>query len=185
MRRVVLGDAVTRVQFENLGFIAGWIPVQTVAADGTHPYEQVWRAGASAVHYIEDDLLGVAYCVCLGPDEDSLGRHLSESLGAVTVSDVTGALSTINGIDARRHAIAFLAALGAQQAADSRIVDALTTALADPEREVRTAALFAVAYLSWPELDPALSRVAANDSDDGVRADAERTIRVIHSHRSG
>jgi len=66
------------------------------------------------------------------------------------------------------------AGYGAPREADETFWSAITTAVADPDPEVRTAAIWAMTATEWPRFAPVLRTLARDDREHAVRKLAKR-----------
>jgi hypothetical protein len=181
-RRIVLSPRVTRREFEDIAFGHGWRLHQVVDADEKHPYEEVWSVaqGASAVHYIEDGLLGLLYVIVMGEEVDELEASLRRALETVRAEDALGWLEDATWAGSRVQAAAYLAAAAEQPTPD--LIAAFDRLMHDPDADVRRAAIFAATYPEWPQLLAFVKNVARHDADDGVRAAAEEIAQILERH---
>lgn len=180
--RIVLSPNVTRREFEDYAFAAGWRLHEVVDADEQHPYEEVWamRDGHSAVHYIEDGLLGLLYVIVMGEQAAELDASLRRGLNTVRPEVALAWLEDATWAGARVQAVAYLAAAADQAAPD--VIHAFERLMHDPDADVRRAALFAATYPRWPQLLAPVQGVAEHDTDSDVRAAAEEVAQVLARH---
>jgi hypothetical protein len=178
-RRIVLSPNITRRQFEDYAFDAGWRLHQVVDADQERPYEEIWAVddGQSAVHYIEDELLGLLYVIVMGENARELDTGLRRGLDTVRPEVALGWLEDATWAGARVQAVAYLAAAAEQPAPD--LIHAFDRLMRDPDADVRRAALFAATYPRWPELLTLIRSVAKHDTDSEVRAVADQVAQVL------
>lgn len=178
--RTVLAPSVTREQFQDSALAAGWRPHAVVDQEGA-PYEEVWSVDddTSSVHYMEDDLLGVASVVTMGERAAELTEYLARHLPSLTRDEILVWAYAVEDAGERRQAIGYVAASAPNEPLDA-VAAVLESALEDPHPQVRDAALFACAYLSWPTLVPLVEAVRDNDLDESVRANATHVLDVMN-----
>jgi len=150
------------------------------------PYEQIWGIdnGTSAVHYVEDDRLGVAVVVTMGERAAELAELVRRGLTALTPAEVlvwVYALGEEGDPGERVRALGYLAAVAPDEPADG-FVAVLEEALRDHRPEVRRAALYVCAYLSWAELVPLVEAVRDSDPDETVRTNASQVFDAIRRY---
>jgi hypothetical protein len=181
----VLSPAVTRDNFQDFAIIQGWQLLRVVDQTQDTPYEEIWRAADNTfvVHYIEDDMLDVAYARSMGQNAGRATQIIEEQLPTITIEAATEIVRSAADSAERERGVAALAAAAEPEREDGQIRDAFRHALFDPDADVRRTTLFACAYVSWPSLDDALSQVRNTDPDPDVRHDAMRTIMAIARHR--
>ncbi len=174
--RTVLSPSVVREQFQDLALAAGWRLHAVVGEDGV-PYEEIWSVDedTSSVHYVEDDLLGVASVLTMGERAAELAEYVARHLPTLTREEVLVWAYAVEDAEERREALGYLAAIAPREPLDA-FAAVLQSALDDPRPEVRRAALFVCAYLSWPTLVPLVEAVRDNDPDETTRADAARVL---------
>ena len=117
----------------------------------TRPYEEIWSLdnGHSAVHYIEDGLLGLLYVVVLGEHVDEVEASLRRALETVRPKDALEWLEDAASAERRVQAAAYLAASAERPALD--LIEAFDRLMRDPVADVRRAAIFAATYPAWPD----------------------------------
>ncbi|HEY1345687.1 MAG TPA: hypothetical protein VGF54_11910 [Streptosporangiaceae bacterium] len=181
--RIVLSPRVTRREFEDIAFGSGWRLHEVVEAAEEHPYEEIWSVdnGRSAVHYIEDGLLGLLYVIVLGEHVDELEASLRRALETVRPADALEWLDDAASAERRVQAAAYLAASAEHPAPD--LIEAFDRLMRDPVADVRRAAIFAATYPAWPELLPLVQNVARDDADAGVRDAAQEIAQILARHR--
>ena len=178
--RTVLAPSVAREQFQDLALSAGWRPHAVADQEGA-PYEEVWSVDddTSSVHYVEDDLLGVASVRTMGDRAAELAEHVARHLPSLTRDEILVWAYVVEDAGERRRAIGYVAAIAPNEPLDA-VAAVLESALDDPHPEVRDAALFACAHLSWPTLLPLVEAVRDNDPEESVRANAARVLEMMN-----
>jgi hypothetical protein len=184
--RVVLAPDVARVEFEDFAILSDWRLHLVTEAGDDNPYEEIWTVGdgTSAVHYVEDGLLGASYVLTMGEDATSLAAEVGERLRTLTTDEAIAWAYVVEDPNERVRAIGYLAAAAPSEPTEM-FVGALAKLLRDEYAEVRNAALFACARLCWPRLDPLLQEVRNQDPDQSVRENAGRTLDAIRRYRDG
>ncbi|WP_315098333.1 HEAT repeat domain-containing protein [uncultured Cellulomonas sp.] len=175
--RVVLAPTTSRAAFHRLAGSRGWVLRGLVDPTADEPYEEIWRAPGGAVHYVEDDRLGVASVVVLGDDAEALAAEVTGGLDTLGTAEAMAWFAVAVTDEQRRQAVSHVAATA--ERVDPGVVSVLEEALTDPSPRVRRAALYAAAHLSWPEVLPAVAGMVSGDPDPDLRAWAGRAARAI------
>lgn len=171
MRRVVLSPGVSRDAFHSAALARDWRLARIVdTPDRSHPYEEIWlsRDERTAIHLMEDDVVGVTYALLDGERTDDYSAQLEEDLPTIGAGRATDWLGEAQG-DERVTAISHLAVAADPHAEDAAQLEAYRAALDDPDPDVRSAAAIGAAYLVWPGLLEPLRRLASGDEDADVR----------------
>ncbi|GAB3870240.1 HEAT repeat domain-containing protein [Kibdelosporangium lantanae] len=184
--RTVLAPAVTREQFQDLALLNEWRIYNIIGPSADQPYEQIWSVdeGSSAVHYVEDDRIGVASVVTMGERAAELAALVRQGLTTLSPSEVlvwVYALGEEGDPGERVRALGYLAAVAPDEPVDA-FVAVLEEALGDHRPEVRRAALYACVYLSWAEAVPLVEAARDNDSDEAVRTYATQVLDAIRRY---
>jgi roadblock/LC7 domain-containing protein len=176
--RITLAPSVSRGTFEHLAHLSGWMLYSVIEQSAEHPYEQIWTTGggSSAIHYIEDTRLVVAYLLTMGEQEAGIADDVVAALPTIGTQDAAGWAMAAAGDDDKARAAGYLATT-APAAADDASLAAFTRLLADPAPGVRRAAAFAASFPPWPELLDLIEPLAAQDPDRDVRATAAAILR--------
>ena len=177
--RITLTPSVSRGTFEHLAHLSGWMLYSVIEQSVEHPYEQIWTVGGgtSAVHYIEDTRLVVAYVLTMGEQEARIADEVVAALPTVGTRDAADWARGAADDDSKARAAGYLATT-APAAADAGSLAAFAHLLADPAPAVRRAAAFAASFPSWPELLDLIEPLAAQDPDGDVRATAAAILRA-------
>jgi hypothetical protein len=70
----------------------------------------------------------------------------------------------------------------ASEVYDPELFEFFRRLFADPQSEVRRAAIFAASYPAWREFEPLLRDLQANDPDEQVRQLAHVTVQSLEEH---
>lgn len=182
--RLALNRFVSREAFQRAATGRRWFLYTVVPSSDGVPYEEVWSidGGDSAVHYIEDQYLGVPYLMVMGKDEDAIAADLAHDLGTVDANEAVRMVREAKDDAELMRGLEYLAA-SVPERADPAVVGAIAQALEHPDPDVRRLAIFASTYAAWPELDTLLARTAEVDPDPGVRDGARRALDAILQQR--
>lgn len=140
-------------------------------------YAEMWATEdkKNAVSYVEDPISGMSYLHFQGPDHRKLVRELPVS--RYPPEEVIEKACMARKHDSRVDAIMRLAITFPSYDEDAyRIFCAYLEA---EHPLLRAATLNAMAYRSWPEFNPLFEKVAREDPDGEVRAQAERLLPVM------
>lgn len=170
--RVVLRPEVTLDEVEEAALDLDWLLVRNWPASDKRPYEDIYldRDEQTAIHYLDDHLVGLRYLVINGPDAGEVEREAREALPTYQPEHATAAWAAASTPEQKINAVNVLA-LATDPAERDGAVEALQSAAADLDREVRRAVILATTYVGWPELRALLSSME-HDADESVRQDA-------------
>lgn len=146
----------------------GWQYHGTTPAAGEQPFEKVWLAGATTVHWIEDPVLELDYFAVRGAH--AVADRLRAELDTYERDDLQRLMQSDHPLAALAHVAAT-----APPEFDLEIFEWFETALEDADPALRTWAAMLTGYPGWPEFRAPLE-VLRTDDDDEVRAVAERML---------
>jgi hypothetical protein len=172
VRRVALAPTTSRAVFGDAARARGWGLAHVVdTPDGSHPYEEIWLTPdeRTALHFMEDDMVGVLYALVDGERPEHYSAQLEEELETVSAARAAACLRGAADPQERVAAVSHLAVAADPRVPDDDSLSAYRDALADDDPEVRSAAAIGAAYLVWPELLAPLDTLAAGDPDEKVR----------------
>lgn len=156
---------------------ADWQLVDSNAERGDANYKKSVTWGVTPglwVTYVEDLITQVSVVTVLGVDGDaveSLAGRLSALLTPYTREDVLAAPdATTPRAEVARHLVRM--ALSASEEFDTEVFEGIRSASEHHDPEIRNAAAWATVYLSWPECQVLLRRMAESDRDERVRGGA-------------
>jgi hypothetical protein len=171
-----LKDPITR--FAQIGLERKWNLKKAVARD---PATRTPGEVASLVPESEtwvilrDDLYaGIHFFHVRGPDEERIAADLREEFDAWTAPELFAWWDrgvAKEDVDDRVDAVLFLGVNTPYQP-EEEYVKRIRAGLADPEKDVRNAAVAATAYADWRVFRPDLERLADTDPDDQARRSA-------------
>ncbi|MFD7900068.1 HEAT repeat domain-containing protein [Streptomyces sp. NPDC059743] len=146
------------------------------------PNEEIWLSSdeRSAVHWIEDDLIGVSYIAVRGTDVIPLSERIRSKLPTDDVAQLRSRAMVDRGPDALIDTL-YRTAVVADSGYDPEAFSLLRWGLNDPDSLVRRVALLAISITGWPEFTGLLDEVSANDPVDEVRDQAERVRDLLQS----
>jgi hypothetical protein len=167
----------TREDFEAVAAQLGLVQHRVTPGDERRAYEQVWATPdqATAVHYLEDPLVGLPYLSLRGGDLQhyitAFVRHLEVLDGEDALEMAEGALQPGTQVEAIAHlAVTF-------PEYDPRAFSLFWGyATRAPDPVVREAAVNNMAYHAWPEFIPLLERIVAEDPEENVRRRAREIL---------
>lgn len=186
MHRIVIEDRVTRWKVSCFAVDRGLVFYDKVPESDANPEEIIWisRDGATRLHRLDDRFAGVAYLVVDGADEASLAADAIDELDGLSLATLLAALAV--DADAARS-FPVIASLGvlAPPSFDPRVFDHFSRLLADEDPALRSKALTAAAYPTWPEFLPLLEAMASEDPDPEVRERAAVALAAFRRHLAG
>ncbi|MFI9586056.1 HEAT repeat domain-containing protein [Streptomyces sp. NPDC052236] len=178
-RRLVLKE---RDWAEASGFAEkrGW-PEEPTEDSGTGRKSRVWSVDEDTVFQVtRDRTSGEFCCFFYGSDRAELVRLLAEAERELDVWRIPELLAEPYEETEPRRLLqcVFRLGLGAPPVHSPEFMPPLASALAHENPMVRAGATRTTAYMEWPELFPVLQTMAENDTDQRVRAEAEKIMTV-------
>jgi hypothetical protein len=177
--RVVLSPEVTRDDVETAAWDLDLFIHHRTSRSGDQPREDVWRSRDEStwLHEVEDHVTGLRYLVLRGEEVDAIVRRLRRLVRTVTHSDALRALDDAENAEDKLLALYQLGA-AAPDHANSRVAAALRRTLDDDDPDLRHAAVVAIAYTGWPELEEAVRAASEADPSETVRSAARRLLQA-------
>ncbi len=131
---------------------------------------QSWKVGDARVHLFEDPGLLVEHLVVEGGDRDRTAEELRQRIPTYAPADMPG-LFAETGTDDEDELAQKLGILGAvaPPTADPRLLELFRQGFDHEDPIVRGRAALAATVPAWPELRPAIERLAEEDDDPLVR----------------
>lgn len=155
--------------------------------DNGVPYELEYfaRNGDLRVNYIEDFVAECSYVVLRGESAaaDRAAHMISEAIPVWSDEEVLSAWREACGVTDRCLAI-LRVGVAAPPSYDKPFATCLHDALASDKEDVREAALAAIGYRNWPELDDTLARVARTDKSERCANRASVMLEIRQGERS-
>jgi len=131
-----------------------------------------WVPDRNTIVNLRDDVItGVHYFTIDGPHEAEVAEEIRSVIESYTEPELLawwdrGAAS--NDIDDKVDAVLFLG-VGTPATPTDDYLNRIRAALADPDKDVRNAAIVASGYADWPVFKPDLERIADSDPDETAR----------------
>jgi hypothetical protein len=173
-QRVVLTPEVTRDDVETAAWDLDFFTHHRTERQGDQPREDVWNTAdeKSWLHEIEDHVTGLRYLVVRGEHVDATVKKLRKQLDTVTHTDALNALKDATGED--KLMALYQLGVAAPPDGNQRVAAALRKALLDDDdKDIRHAAVIAIAYTGYPELKDAVKEASENDPSEAVRSSAK------------
>lgn len=179
--RVVLTDRVSRDDIDDAMVRCGCRLTNVYPGSATHPGQVVFatRDRQSLLYLVEDGRLGVLYVAGTGPTIDGALDEVRAQLAHHDERDIE--TLTSDPSDEARYARGLaLTVLTAAEPPSAEQLQVLERGLTTPVAAIRQAALVAVTYAPWPQLERAVQQLANGDPDLVVRANAERLLVTLY-----
>ncbi|MFD3911597.1 hypothetical protein [Streptomyces sp. NPDC058603] len=169
LRQIPGWDAVN-----SLAQRAGWQLLASNEGRGDAEYKKTLTWGVAPelwVTYIEDRITGISVAVTYGVDQTStaeLAKKLTLLLSPWSREELLEPFSdSLTRVDVARRLVGM--ALAGSHDFDHAIFDRISAASQDQDPEIRNAAAWSTVYLSWPQTESMLHRMAESDPDERVR----------------
>jgi hypothetical protein len=183
--RVVLTPAVTRDDVETTAWDLDFFIDHRTERNGDQPREDVWRTidNTTWLHEIEDHVTGLRYLVVRGDDVEDYVRRLRDQLATVTHTDALEALADATGED--KLMALYQLGVAAPPGGNQRVAAALKKELLeDDDKDMRHAAVIAIAYTGYPELKDAVKQASEEDDSEAVRSAAKGLLDAYDAQHS-
>lgn len=180
-RKLVLRDRVDASSVRAVAEESGWAYVGQIKADpesGTC-YEVKWETGnGTAVHYIVDDFVGMAYLVAMNENREAAEDvidHAAEALPCWSVAEMLIEAGT-HVYPADWAAALLRLGVGAPSQPMESVLSMIRAGARHRDAEVRIAAAWSMAYAEWPDFLESLDDLAQADEDPAVSEAAASTL---------
>lgn len=184
-RRIVMKHLPAEDDVQRFADELGWPRRIDESADAGRGaiHEIVWFAGpATLLHYAEDPVSRHSYIEAWGNDQKVAEALATLAQERLDVWDEEEMLESIGATDPMTRAVAVIrAGLASPEQFDERFFSRIRSAMSDPDRRVREAAIYATTYTTWPQYISALRDVAENDPDPERRNDAQIALNMFTS----
>ena len=162
----------------------GWPMTNELSPDADNPglYEVVWAAGDGiSLHYVDDGDANECFVQFTGINKDSVTAAEVYARQRMNPWKTAELIEVLHGAARSEDRARYLTRLGLAVGPESanEVSDLIIRASQDPDRDVRSAAVWSMAYTEWPEFAATLRRVISADPDDEVRADAESVLAAL------
>ncbi len=183
--RLVPKSAHAEGKLAGLALDEWWLVHRILLPTRTQPKKIVWltRDEQVAVHFVEDPMVDLDYIIVEGKSEEreKVARLIREKLDIYDDEDIAELIENAQTPNERISAVQH-AALAAPLEFDETYFKYVTDALADPNPEVRRAALTTTAYVAWRQLKEPMEKVSQSDPDPAIREFAAFGIRSLEKH---
>lgn len=176
-KRIALRPQVSSDDVDGAAWELDWPMVATLEKTEDRPKQDVYRGDEddTRVYLIHDDVLQLRYLIIEGPSAEKVAKDAEGELDTVSVADAEQLFEDAGSADDRATATLLLGV-----ASDHGKVSAtLEQAAKDEAKTVRRAAVIALGLVETAEAKRQLKAIAADDSDEVVRGDAEATLREL------
>ncbi|KAB8139992.1 hypothetical protein F8S13_25940 [Chloroflexia bacterium SDU3-3] len=158
-----------------------WLWLDEVEESDKSPYTLSFKGNSSQtkIFYLEEhkDIFEARYFIVHGDDVDRPLAQIRATVALYSDAELLERCAQEGDARARGSAIYQLGIALTARPFDAAFLPAFERAMADPEPNLRIAALWGIAYPHWPELRP-LVEAAARDADAEVRRVAGRLLEV-------
>ncbi|HEX9986261.1 MAG TPA: hypothetical protein VGF69_23580 [Thermoanaerobaculia bacterium] len=184
MRRLPLPPDLVRDDVTRAVYKLGLDIANYVAAAADQPLTVTYgdRDRQTWLHYVDDHVLGVAYVAIDGQAVDELTARFTAAVPVIDAAQLDERIESAGSEDALRHALG-AAFLLAPPITDRRFRGYFDRAFTHPSAAIRRYGVIGAGYAGWPELATSLQTLAENDSDEEVRAAANRMLGAMQRLR--
>lgn len=167
---VLIQERVHPEEINQMAYDNDWQFQDLILPTETQPFEKIWLTAdrQTAIHYIEDSMLGVRYLHVDGENRDPITALIQSRIAIYDLDAIRQQIETASDANLAIRATYHLAAIAPAQF-DPELFGYFGRMLAHPDSEVRRAAIFATAYAPWVEFRPYLEQIAATDAVEDVR----------------
>src|SRR5262245_12367787 len=171
--RIALRESVTRQKLDSAAWDNNWDFDQIIQRSETRPFEKIWLTPdeQTAIHYIEDFLLGINYLLIQGAEADQVAQQARATIETYSNADIRQMAQQAKGRDDNIRAV-YYAAIAAPLQYDESFFKIFQQAFAHENPDVRSAGVVASGYVEWPEFREPLEKLQQSDPDETVREDA-------------
>lgn len=127
-----------------------------------------WRLGDTRFHLFEEPGLLVEHLVVEGGDRQRFAEELRHRIPTYAPADLPGLFAEVQDEDELAHKLGVLGAVAPAEV-DPELLELFRQGFDHEEPIVRGRAALAATVPAWPELRPAIERLAVDDDDPLVR----------------
>ncbi|WP_370949871.1 hypothetical protein AB5J62_20320 [Amycolatopsis sp. cg5] len=172
-KRIVLKPEVTPSDFELVAWEKDWNLADMGREDaGASIDTWITDDTESEIHFVDDQPIGLAYLTLHGKATDTIEQQIRGSLEAWTLAEAMEALRDAHDSEDRTKSL-FTVVLIAPADEDDAVTAQLAPLATDPDQAIRQSFIEATGYLPWPSLVALVEAMAANDSEQAVRENAQ------------
>lgn len=134
----------------------------------------------ASIHYVDEPLVRFPYVQVVGADRDEVAAMLREHIDFFTDEEIFRMWDDASS-DAEHEEAAFHLGVASPEEPFQPFLERIRHALEHPCPAVRLAAILGgVGYRGWPEFEPILAEMKANDPDSDVRLRAGCMLEAMH-----
>ena len=174
-------ESVSRDEVETLAWDKNWHFENEQPRSDHHPFDTItWitAGGQTVINYVDDYIINVRYLVIDGPESDTIVQQVRSALATYSNADIQRKFKNAQNRESRITAI-YQLAIAAPQTFDEQLNEQLESVFADPDPQIRHAAIVAVGYIGWPELRQKLEQLKISDPESSIRHDAELMLEAL------
>jgi hypothetical protein len=180
--RLCLQDAVSVGDLSSLAWELDWDIYEIYRGGGRTPFEKVWRSRdeASAIHYVEDPLIGLRYLLLRGANQDGIAEQIRESIGILGREALSNEHQQATGSRELERTLRQMAVAAVPHRPDPDWLARFRQAGIHDSSRVRRAVVLAAVYTGWRGLAPLLADLAAADPDQAIRSLARQALESLN-----
>lgn len=176
-RRILLEPSMEPEDFAEAAEEAGWKLIAENEETKSSPYELIFRTdekGETTAHYVDDRFIMVRYAAARGPKKAAVAADIEELLDYVR--DDHALEEAERDRDDLQEMVDWLMTATAlrDQAGHERLSTLMEKRLAHDHPAIRRAAWLAASWLEWPDFRATVERMAKEEPEKDVRADAAK-----------
>lgn len=185
--RIVLADNVTEKEWSVFVWEAGWYFNDVLPQQPGHPFEIIQyrtTGGKTTIEEITDFVIDQRYLLIHGVAPETEARKVRAGIATVDDNEIRRNMREAQTRDEKLAALYPLALVTPPRfnPEDNQLLEA---ALQDTDADIRRAAICAVGYVEWPELEAKVRQMETADPDSAVRETAGRLREAIEHRDAG
>lgn len=175
--RRVVKDTFSRKSLNEKANQQQWILFALFPETESNPYEIIYLNPAqdTAIHYIEDDFLQLAYILVRGDQDESVLQEAESVIPVYLEHEIVFFLEKAESIESKVQALHY-AAITAPDTFYEYYFNRFLDALKSTDIQVRNAAIIGIGYVGWREFQPVLEQIAESDPVQVLRDNAQKLL---------
>ena len=153
-----------------------WTVEQAVVDDIGKPIFKRWSLeDGTAVQYICDGNVDVAYILVSGERAEATAKHVNKQLSSWSIKDIRAYAKWASAREDMVIALHLIGLIGSDEF-DGELYGHLERGFTHEDPQVRKAAVLAASYLHWPQVTTMAHQLATADPEDDVREAAAELV---------